>query len=157
MERVSRPRTSSCARPAPQTRAAAKRTRDQLSAFRCESPAAYRRETRAEEWIATLGKLDALPTDVLFPGHGAIQRDRDYLHAIQGLLRSLVDEVRAAVACGATLEQTQERVTLAAWQEKIAGVDPVRQRAFAAFFVQPAVERAWRQAKGEPDTIDRLE
>lgn len=110
-----------------------------------------------EEWIATLGKLDALPVDVLFPGHGSIQRDPGYLHTIQGLLRGFLDEVRAAVASGATLEQTQERVTLAAWQEKIAGDDPAKQRAFTAFFVQPAVERAWRQAKGEPDTIDRLE
>ena len=110
-----------------------------------------------QEWITTLGKLDELPADVLFPGHGAVQRDREYLHSVQGLLHSLVDEVGAAVAAGATLEQTQERVTLAAWKEKIAGDDPVKQRAFTAFFVQPAVERAWRQAKGEPDTIDRLE
>jgi len=27
----------------------------------------------------------------------------------------------------------------------------VKQRAFDNFFVQPAVERTWRQVKGEPD------
>ena len=29
-----------------------------------------------EEWPVTLGKLDALPVDVLFPGHGPLLRDR---------------------------------------------------------------------------------
>ena len=45
-----------------------------------------------EEWPVTLGKLDALPVDVLFPGHGPVMHDRAYLHQVQGLLRALVDQ-----------------------------------------------------------------
>ena len=109
-----------------------------------------------EEWIATLGRLDALEADVLVPGHGSVQRDRAYLRQVQALLAALVEQVKAAVASGATLEETQERVKLADWKAKFAGEDPARQRAFDAFFVAPAVERAWRQAKGEPDKVERL-
>jgi glyoxylase-like metal-dependent hydrolase (beta-lactamase superfamily II) len=104
-----------------------------------------------EDWPVTLGRLDALPVDVLFPGHGPVMRDRAYLHQVQGLLRALVDRVKAAVAAGATLEAAQKQVTLADWKTTLAGDDPAKQRAFDSFFVRPAVERTWRQVKGEPD------
>jgi cyclase len=102
-----------------------------------------------EEWAATLGRLDALQADVLVPGHGYVQRDRTYLRQVEALLTALVAEVKREVAAGATLEETRERVKLADWKAKFAGDDPTRQRAFDAFFVQPAIERAWRQARGE--------
>jgi glyoxylase-like metal-dependent hydrolase (beta-lactamase superfamily II) len=104
-----------------------------------------------EEWVATLGRVDALAADVLVPGHGLVQRDRAYLRQVQALLVALVEQVRAAVAAGATLEETRDRVKLADWKTKFAGDDTAKQRAFDAFFVAPAVERAWKQAKGEPD------
>jgi hypothetical protein len=43
----------------------------------------------------------------------------------------------------------QKTVTLEDWKKELAGDDPLAQRAFDAYFVQPAVERAYRQAKGE--------
>jgi glyoxylase-like metal-dependent hydrolase (beta-lactamase superfamily II) len=104
-----------------------------------------------EDWVATLGRLDALEADVLVPGHGSVQRDRAYLRQVQALVGVLVGEVKAAVAAGATLEETQGKVTLADWKAKFAGDDPARQRSFDAVFVRPAVERAWRQARGEKD------
>ena len=94
---------------------------------------------------------------MLVPGHGYIQRDRAYLRQVEALLVALVEQVKAAVAAGATLEETRDRVKLADWKAKFAGDDPTRQRAFDAFFVAPAVERAWKQAKGEPDApVERL-
>jgi glyoxylase-like metal-dependent hydrolase (beta-lactamase superfamily II) len=104
-----------------------------------------------EEWVKTLDALDGLPVDTLFPGHGPLFRDRTYLRQVRGLLQALVDRVKAAVAAGATLEQTQRQVTLQDWKTTMAGDDPRRQRAFDGFVVQPAVERMWRQARGEPD------
>ena len=48
-------------------------------------------------------RVDSLDASVLFPGHGTIQRDRNYLHQVQGLLRALVDSAKAVVADGGTL------------------------------------------------------
>lgn len=110
-----------------------------------------------KEWIETLARVDSLDADVLFFGHGPPQRDRAFLHEVQGLLRALVGEVEKAVADGATLEETQKRVTLADWKERLAKGDEDRGRAFDAYFVQPAVERAWRQASGEPDRVHGIE
>src|SRR6185436_1027280 len=105
-----------------------------------------------DEWRETLSKLDALPVDALFPGHGPLMRDRTYLRQVQALLGALVDRVKAQIASGATLEATKAQVTLEDWKKTFAGDDPSKQRAFDAFFVQPAVERTWRQLKGEPDS-----
>lgn len=104
-----------------------------------------------EEWIATLARLDALEADVFFPGHGGAHRDRVYLRQMQALLRDLVSEVKEASAAGISLEETQRKVTLSDWKTRFAGDDPALQRAFEAFFVQPGVERAWRQARGDPE------
>jgi glyoxylase-like metal-dependent hydrolase (beta-lactamase superfamily II) len=102
-----------------------------------------------EEWTATLGKLDALPADLLFLAHGHPQRDRAYLRQVQSLLGALVERTRAAAAEGLGVEQAKQKVTLADWKERFAGDDPARIRAFDSFFVEPAVERAFRQAKGD--------
>ncbi|MBA3562491.1 MAG: MBL fold metallo-hydrolase [Gammaproteobacteria bacterium] len=104
------------------------------------------------DWPDTLGNIDALEADIVFPGHGAVQRDSAYIDQLRALFHDLVVNVEVAIADGANLEETQERVTLAEWKEKFAGSDDRKQRSFTAFFVQPAVERAWRQAMGEPDT-----
>lgn len=106
-----------------------------------------------EEWIGTLARLDSLPAELLVPGHGPVHRDRDYLRQVQGLLGALVDQVKAAVAEGASLEETQRRVTLSDWRSKFAGDDPRLQSSFDRNFLAPAVERAWRQARGEPDAL----
>jgi len=110
-----------------------------------------------EEWITTLARLDSLPAEMLVPGHGPVHRDREYLHQVQGLLRALVDQVKTAVAEGASLEETQRRVTLPEWRAKFAGDDARLQAAFDRNFLAPAVERAWRQARGEPDGLKGVE
>jgi hypothetical protein len=49
---------------------------------------------------------------------------------VGGLLQAIVDRVTAAVDAGATLEQTQQPVTLADWRKTFAGDDMTKQRAF---------------------------
>jgi hypothetical protein len=62
-----------------------------------------------------------------------------------------VKEVDDAVADGATLEETQRRVTLAEWREKFSMNEAAKERAFDQFFLAPAVERAWHEAKGDAE------
>lgn len=104
-----------------------------------------------EAWADTLGRVDALDADTLLPGHGPLQRDRAALRSVRALLQALVAEVKAAVADGASLEETKKRVTLADWKAKFAADDPAKQVAFASFVLQAAIERLWHQAKGEAD------
>jgi glyoxylase-like metal-dependent hydrolase (beta-lactamase superfamily II) len=105
-----------------------------------------------KDWDATLEKLVQLGATTLFLGHGEIQHDSSYVRTLQALLRDTVSRVAAEVAKGASLEDVQKNVTLADWKQKLAGDDVPRQRSFDAFWATPAVERAYRQAKGEPDS-----
>jgi cyclase len=109
-----------------------------------------------EAWIDTLAALDALEVDTIVPGHGPVMRDRDYLHTVQALLRDLVAQAKQAVADGLTLEQAQERIKLPEWRQKMAGDDAGRGAAFDSFVLAPAVERAYRQAKGEDPPEGRV-
>ena len=59
-------------------------------------------------------------------------------------------QVGAAVKEGLSLEDTRKRVDLNSFREALAGADEWRQEGFDEFFLQPAVERAYKEAKGEP-------
>ena len=101
------------------------------------------------EWVATLDKLMKFDATTLVLGHGGLEHDFSYVRTVRDLLSTLVTQVQAEVAKGATLEEVQKRVTLADWRAKLS--DDLEKRSFDAYFVGPAVERAYKQAKGEPD------
>ena len=106
------------------------------------------------EWIETLKKLRAIPADVIVTGHGPVQRDKAYIETVEALLESTLAQARDAVKKGLSLEETRKAVNLDAFKQKLAGDDATRRRAFDSFFISPAVERAYREAKGEPLTPD---
>ena len=78
---------------------------------------------------------------------------REYLHDVHGLLKSLTQEVDSAVAAGATLDETQRTVTLTGWRNRFGMNDQARETTFDQFFLAPAVERAWHQAKGDEEGL----
>ena len=106
------------------------------------------------DWVATLERLSRIEATTIFLGHGVIQHDESYVLMVRDLLSDLVSRVGEAVAQGKTVEEAQQEVTLEDWRQKFAGDDLLKQRGFDAFFVQPAVPRAYHQAKGEPDSDD---
>jgi hypothetical protein len=91
----------------------------------------------------------AIEAAAIVPGHGPIQRDWEYARKVRSLLTALRTEVAAAVAEGATLEETRKRVTLERLRPSFAGEDWEKSRAFRDFFVADAVARAYQEAKGE--------
>jgi glyoxylase-like metal-dependent hydrolase (beta-lactamase superfamily II) len=101
------------------------------------------------EWIGTLDKLMQFDATTLFLAHGDVQHDFGYVRQEQGLLRALVDRVGAEVAKGSSLDDVKKAVTLDDWKKTLAGNDPMIQLGFDQFFVAPAVERAYDQAKGD--------
>lgn len=115
------------------------------------NPVPYSFGSYLGDWVKTLGELRALPAAVIVPGHGAIQRDWAYLDLFMELLDSTLAQARAAVAKGLDLEATRKAVDLAAFKTRFAEGDDLRGRAFDGFFVTPAVERAWLEARGELD------
>ncbi len=101
------------------------------------------------EWIQTLRAVSALPVDVIVPGHGAIQRDRKYLDQVVALLESTLAQAKDAVAKGLDLAATRQAVKLDSLRLLFTNGERARERAFAAYFTAPAVERAFLEARGE--------
>jgi glyoxylase-like metal-dependent hydrolase (beta-lactamase superfamily II) len=115
------------------------------------NPVPYSFGSYLGEWMKTLHAISALPVDVIVPGHGAIQRDRAYLNQFLALLETTLTQTKAAVAKGLDLEATRKAVNLDSMRIKFTNGERARERAFAAYFTAPAVERAFLEAKGELD------
>jgi glyoxylase-like metal-dependent hydrolase (beta-lactamase superfamily II) len=114
------------------------------------SPFPYGYECYPADWLAVLAKLRAMDFRVLIPGHGAPEQDRRQLDAIAAALRDVRAQVAPLAAAGLTLDQVQARVDLSAQQKRFVGDDPWLGRWFKAFWVQPAVTSAWKEAKSLP-------
>jgi glyoxylase-like metal-dependent hydrolase (beta-lactamase superfamily II) len=115
------------------------------------NPAPYSFFSYLGDWTTTLGALRALPASVIIPGHGAVQRDWTYFDMVVELLKSTLAQASDAVRKGLDLEATRKAVDLSAFRERFSRGDPAINRAFDAFFIAPAVERAWLEARGELD------
>jgi cyclase len=113
------------------------------------SPVPYGYGCHPAEWVRTLEKLTSIDAKGIVPGHGPVMNDWSYARKVVAVLRSIRTQVAAAVADGASLEETRERVDLTDFRKIFAGDDYDRGRAFDDFFVRSAAERAWQEAKGQ--------
>lgn len=100
------------------------------------------------DWAGTLDRVIALEPRVIVPGHGEPQRDVSYVRRVQGLIRHTLEQVRAAARAGTDLEQVRAAVDFGSWRARFTHGDPVLERGFDGFWVQPAVERAWLEVTG---------
>jgi cyclase len=101
------------------------------------------------DWTGTLAHIAELPVDVIVPGHGPPQRDREYLTLVRTLIDTTLAQVKRSVAEGKDLEATRRAMSLDALRRQFTGDDALRIRAFNGFFVTPATQRAWLEARGE--------
>lgn len=101
------------------------------------------------DWMGTLDRVRALDAAVIMPGHGALQRDTAYLESVRTLLDAMRRQMQAAVDRGLSLEEARAALDLDEFRRRFTGGDPIRTRQFTQFFVIPASERAYREAKGE--------
>jgi len=102
------------------------------------------------DWIQTMRKLEAMDAVAVVPGHGPVQRDKEYLRLVTSLLESVAAQTKAAVQQGLTLEETRAKVDLEDFRKRFAGDNQIRARAFKDAFVTPGVARGWREAKEGP-------
>jgi len=113
-------------------------------------PFPYGYESYPAEWIAVLRQLRALPFHVLIPGHGPPQHDRRQIDRIAAALTEVEAQVRPLAAHGLTVDQVQAKVDFSADQRRFVGDNPWLASWFKAFWVQPIVASAYKEAKGEP-------
>ncbi|MBI2956440.1 MAG: MBL fold metallo-hydrolase [Acidobacteria bacterium] len=107
----------------------------------------FPRDSYPAEWVKTLRAVAGLDFAQAIPGHGPVQQGKEHLELVTQVFESVVEQVRAAVARGLTLEETKKAVDLEAFREAIMS-DPVYGRAFHSR-VEGTLERAYLEATGE--------
>jgi len=101
-------------------------------------------QSYVEEWIGTLDRLQALGAATYLPGHGPVQRNDAQLVLYRDLLRSILEQSRAAMAKGLSAEEAAAAIDVAAFRDRMAGESPVLRMLFATWGRVPAVAALYR-------------
>ena len=101
------------------------------------------------DWIHALDALEARGATTVVPGHGDVQHDYAYVRLVRELIAFTLDRARDAVKRGVSLDDFRKQTDFASFVARFAGEDPVRREAFANFYAQPAVQRAYEEAKAD--------
>ncbi|MGH9861856.1 MAG: MBL fold metallo-hydrolase [Candidatus Acidiferrales bacterium] len=102
----------------------------------------FPRDSYPAEWVKTLRAMAQLESDQVIPGHGPVQKGKEQLELVVSVLESAVEQVRAAVARGLTLEQTKKAVDLESFRARVQS-PAFDQR------VPGIIERAYLEATGQ--------
>ncbi len=100
------------------------------------------------EWIKTLKKMSLLNAEIVIPGHGEVQYNKDYLLAVIDALEEVTGQVSHLAAEGMSLDEVKKAVNFDALKEKLAGGDEGKKWAFENYFITPLIPRAYDEAKG---------
>jgi cyclase len=111
------------------------------------NPTPYSFGSFLTEWIETLKKLEAMDATTIIPGHGPVEHDKEYIKQVRSLLESTTSQVQQAVEAGLSLDDTRKKVDLESFRRQFAGDSPRWNADFQEGFVDPAVKRAYREAK----------
>jgi glyoxylase-like metal-dependent hydrolase (beta-lactamase superfamily II) len=101
------------------------------------------------DFAETVDRLIALHPRIVFPGHGPELRGTGQAETISRMLHSLSDQTRAAIARGASLEETRKSVDLSEFRQAMAGDSEIRRILFSYYVETPAVQRAWELLSGK--------
>lgn len=113
------------------------------------APVPYAFGSYPNEWLDVLHRLRAEDA-TLIPGHGAPLRDDAYADQLIALIEAGRTQVNALVAEGLSDEAVRERVDLSAARAPFVGDDPWLTRWFDAYWTEPFVTSALKEARGVP-------
>ncbi|MBI4461543.1 MAG: MBL fold metallo-hydrolase [Acidobacteria bacterium] len=108
----------------------------------------FPRDSYPSEWVETLEGMAKLEYDQIIPGHGPVQQGKDHLKLVTRVIGSIVEQVRAAVSRGLSLEDTKKAVNVEAFRQAVTGGE---ERFNAAFDqrVSGLTERAYWELTGK--------
>lgn len=101
------------------------------------------------DWIETLGKLKAMPFEILIPGHGDPQRDRAYIDKLVTAISDIRAKVAPLAKAGVKQDEVKAKVD---WASTIAPfADTPRNKVnFEGLFIDPMIPNAYKEALGQP-------
>lgn len=113
-------------------------------------PTPYGFTVSTKPWLETLARLQALPFETLIPGHGRVQRGRDYLATLEWSMRDIAERAQAAAASGITKEQAVAAFDRSEHERRFAASDAWTRKWLNDYWLQGMFETAFDEAKGIP-------
>jgi glyoxylase-like metal-dependent hydrolase (beta-lactamase superfamily II) len=113
-----------------------------------QSPLPYTLASWPVGWIPILKDLEAIPADVIIPGHGPLMHDKSYIVTVRHLLEAATSRVEAMVRQGRTLDQIQSTVDLSDVRREFTPWVTAPDADWAAV-TKELVERSWRGVRGQ--------
>jgi glyoxylase-like metal-dependent hydrolase (beta-lactamase superfamily II) len=99
------------------------------------------------EWLTALDSVRAAAPVAIVPGHGPVFRDLAYLDRVRGMLADIGTASRAAAARNDSLAVLRRSLTLAEHRAAVTRGDPWLEKLFTRFFLDPALARAYQEAR----------
>lgn len=99
------------------------------------------------DWISALDELKATAASTIVPGHGDVMHDYRYVDLVREMLVFTRQSARDAVRKGISLDTLQKKIDFAEFKKRFGGDDVVRLESLDNFYIQPAVQRAYEEAK----------
>jgi len=120
------------------------------------SPIPFAFGSYMSEWPDVLQKMMDLHPTVIVPGHGPVMHDDSYMRTLQAICREIVAEVRASDANHATVEELRKKLKLDEYMTQLYGDNKRKKSEFLGTFVEPGLDRALQEAKGQlkPEGMD---
>ena len=104
-------------------------------------------------WQAVLARLEKLPFKTLIPGHGQVQRDRNYLRTLEWSMTDIRTKARAAAAAGIPKDKAWERFDQAPHRIRFHATDDWAKLWLAGYWLEGMFETAYDEAKGIPASV----
>jgi len=108
----------------------------------------FPRDSYPSEWVKTLRAIAELNFDQLIPGHGPVQKGKDHVNLLAQIFDSVVQQVKASVDKGLSLDETKKAVTVESFRQAITGGNAQQNAGFDQR-IATLIERAYAEAKGE--------
>lgn len=113
------------------------------------APVPFAAGSHPSAWIESLKALGRLDAEVIIPGHGAAQHDKNYLQLVTDTLQSVIDQVHEALRRGMTLEETRKFVKFDEIRPKFTHGNADLNAEFDANFATPIVRQVYDEATEE--------
>lgn len=108
-------------------------------------PLIGRDQSHVADWPRTLEKLVALAPRIIVPGHGAVQRDLQFVKRKIALLDDLRRQAEAARGRGESAEVARRNISLTDHRRIFAGDDPVLNLLFTQYVLGPGIGAVYRE------------
>jgi glyoxylase-like metal-dependent hydrolase (beta-lactamase superfamily II) len=108
------------------------------------------------EWSVVLGKLAAIDTEVIVPGHGPVMHDKAYMLQVRELLDGVVAEVKRVWKPGMSADDVRKVMDLSKQRDAFCHGDKSLENSFKASIETAGVDRVTQELEGKmkPESFD---